>query len=365
MIQVPRTTVAAVLNNKIKGLEVREIPVPSLYSDEILVDATAASINAVDYYHIDQNWSPDGSVFGIAVSGKVLKVGEDVSRFKPGDFIASFIHGGDYTSPAKGAYSKIAVVQEVYSIKVNLLQLGSLDYIASSEVKTFEGACSLVNTLVTMGVSLFHTLGGSFDEPQDKSFLIYGGSTATGLIATQVAKIFGWRVISIASKKHKNLMKGFGADFLVDYHDADFVQQVRAIDADITIALHTVGGETTLRSVIDCVSDSLPTKIDSLIVKDFAHLESLKSNVSYTMTRAFTANGRDVVYSNGDTYPAPAGIKESTTVFLSQMEKLINKYTLKHIPILVHPGGLSSINEAHKIIRSGGISGAKLVIRID
>ena len=168
MTAIPHSTVAAVLDKEAGALVVRDIPVASIYEDEILIAAKACSVKAVDNYHIDYSWAPDGSVFGTRVSGYVVKVGESVTRFKPGDYVASFIHGGDFTSPAKGAYSKLAITQEIYSIKLDHLEQSTIDHIPYGKV-TYEGVSELVGTLVTIGIFLYKTLGGSFENPQDLS----------------------------------------------------------------------------------------------------------------------------------------------------------------------------------------------------
>lgn len=358
------TTTAAVLQKSNSNLQVKEVPVAPINSDEILIESKAASINGADYYHIDYNWAPDGAILGLTVSGIVLKVGKDVTRFGPGDFIASFIHGGDYSNPDKGAFSKLAVVQEIYSIKLKNLESSSLPILPPGNIDTFEGACSIPNAVVTLGCSLYFTLGGSFRNPQSKSILIYGGSTATGLVASQIAKQFGWTVISVASKKHSNLIKTFGADHLIDYHDLDVIQQIKNIDPNITMALHTIGGTPTLQLTHDSVSDSLPTKIDSLVVSNFETIENHKANVEFSMTRAFTANGNEAKYNNGSKFPATPGIKEAILEFMPIIQNLINNNEIKHIPIRIQPNGLNGINDGLKVIREGSLSGEKLVIQL-
>ncbi|CAG84311.2 DEHA2A00682p [Debaryomyces hansenii CBS767] len=357
------TTIAAVLQKSTSQLQVKEVPVAPINSDEILIESKAASINGTDYYHIDYDWAPDGAIMGLTVSGIVLKVGKDVKRFGPGDFIASFIHGGDYSNPDKGAYSKFAIVQEVYSIKLNELSSSNLQILQSGNIDTFEGACSIPDAIITLGCSLYFTLGGSFSQLQNKSLLIYGGSTATGLVASQIAKQFGWTVISVASKKHATLIKGFGADYLIDYHDSNVMQQIKNIDPNITMALHTIGGIATLQLTHDSVSDVMPTKIDSLVASNFEAIKNPKSNVEFTMTRAFTANGNEARYNNGSVFPAIPGIKEAMLEFIPTIQKSINNNEIKHIPIKIQPNGLNGINDGLKLIREGEISGEKLVIQ--
>jgi NADPH:quinone reductase-like Zn-dependent oxidoreductase len=49
--------------------------------------------------------------------------------------------------------------------------------------------------------------------------LIYGGSTSVGLFALQLAKAMGYKVVTTASPHSFDLVKQYGADEVVDYHD--------------------------------------------------------------------------------------------------------------------------------------------------
>ncbi len=129
------------------------------------------------------------------------------------------------------------------------------------------------------------------------------------------------------------------------------------------MALHTVGGTATLQLTHDSVSGVLPTKIDSLVVSNFEAIKNPKSNVEFTMTRAFTANGNDARYNNGCVFPAVPGTKEAILEFIPRIQNLINNNELKHIPIIILQNGLDGINDGLQIIREGGISGEKLVIQ--
>jgi NADPH:quinone reductase-like Zn-dependent oxidoreductase len=47
-------------------------------------------------------------------------------------------------------------------------------------------------------------------------YLVYGGSTAVGLFAVQLAKLAGYKVVATASPKNFDLVKSYGADEVVD-----------------------------------------------------------------------------------------------------------------------------------------------------
>jgi NADPH:quinone reductase-like Zn-dependent oxidoreductase len=47
-------------------------------------------------------------------------------------------------------------------------------------------------------------------------YLVYGGSTAVGMFAVQLAKLAGYKVVATASPKNFDLVKSYGADEVVD-----------------------------------------------------------------------------------------------------------------------------------------------------
>lgn len=67
--------------------------------------------------------------------------------------------------------------------------------------------------------------------------LIYGGSTATGSIAIQCAKLSGCKVVTTYSKKNTPFVKALGADEAFDYNDPSSAKKIRSHTND---SLHFV-----------------------------------------------------------------------------------------------------------------------------
>jgi NADPH:quinone reductase-like Zn-dependent oxidoreductase len=86
---------------------------------------------------------------------------------------------------------------------------------------SFEAAATVTVGVLCAGYGLYAVLGlpwpTSTPNAFTESILIYGGSTATGTIAIQLAKLSGLRVITTCSPKHFDLMKSLGADLVLDY----------------------------------------------------------------------------------------------------------------------------------------------------
>jgi NADPH:quinone reductase-like Zn-dependent oxidoreductase len=81
--------------------------------------------------------------------------------------------------------------------------------------------------------------------------LISGGAGSVGLYMIQIAKHSGLYVIATASERNFDLMRSFGADVVVDYHDAaKAVKQIReAAPVPIDHALDCVSTGTSFEIV--------------------------------------------------------------------------------------------------------------------
>jgi NADPH:quinone reductase-like Zn-dependent oxidoreductase len=74
--------------------------------------------------------------------------------------------------------------------------------------------------------------------------LIHGGAGGVGSYAVQLAHWAGARVITTASARHHDFLRGLGADQVIDYTTTPFEEVVH--DADVVF--DTVGGESLARS---------------------------------------------------------------------------------------------------------------------
>ena len=74
--------------------------------------------------------------------------------------------------------------------------------------------------------------------------LIHGGAGGVGSYAVQLARWAGARVITTASARHHDFLRGLGADQVIDYTTTPFEDVVH----DVDIVFDTVGGESLTRS---------------------------------------------------------------------------------------------------------------------
>lgn len=86
----------------------------------------------------------------------------------------------------------------------------------------------------------------------DASFLIYGASSTTGLFMLQLLAVYGCtRVIAVASRSNHATLLSLGASHAVDYHDADWAQQILAANQGkpVDYAIDIIATEASLAGV--------------------------------------------------------------------------------------------------------------------
>lgn len=158
---------------------VEDRPNPRLRPGYILVKTKSVALNPADWRHVDY-FNTAGALLGSDVAGTVLEVGPECgNRWGPGDRVCAFVHGGNSSELEDGSFAEQVLVKADLGIRVP-------DWIM------LEDAATLGLGIVTCGQGLFQQMrlnrpsqGGSSGD----FVLIYGGSSATGTLAIQFAKL--------------------------------------------------------------------------------------------------------------------------------------------------------------------------------
>ena len=78
-----------------------------------------------------------------------------------------------------------------------------------------------------------------------ETVLITAAAGGVGSAAVQIAAAVGARPLGVASPDNHDYLRGLGASEVFDYHDADWVQQVRAaVPGGVDLLLDGAGGQT-------------------------------------------------------------------------------------------------------------------------
>ncbi|WP_248921136.1 NAD(P)H-quinone oxidoreductase [Pseudomonas entomophila] len=244
----------------------RETPRPG--PREVLVQVHAAGVNGPDLLQRKGLYAPPpgaSDIPGLEIAGRVVAVGEQVSRFVIGDAVIALVPGGGYA-----AY---AVADERTSAPL------------PHTLTMVEGA-ALPETFMTVWVNLFQRGGFKAGE----SVLIHGGASGIGTTATQLAKAFGaskiFTTVNGAGQQAASL--DLGADLAIDYTREDFVEQVlRHTDGQgVDVIVDIIAGDYVARNFKAAAMDGRivqigvvkgpATEVDlfPLLVKRLTHIGS-------------------------------------------------------------------------------------------
>lgn len=86
-------TTKAIVVVQLKTAAVRDVLMPILHEDWVLVKVKAVGINPTDWKHIKYGAADVGCRVGCDYAGIVEEVGSKVSNFAKGDRITGWIHG--------------------------------------------------------------------------------------------------------------------------------------------------------------------------------------------------------------------------------------------------------------------------------
>ncbi|CUM68155.1 uncharacterized protein PRCAT00005872001 [Priceomyces carsonii] len=347
-----------------KFSSIEEIPYPTLEDDKIIVKAIAYAANPTDWKHAVFKIGTPGSIAGSDVSGIVEEVGKSVKGFEVGDVVSVTMHGN--ASKTSGAFAKHVLANPALTFKYPKSQIKeealSLGDHPASLINTFEGAASVTLGLSTVGMALSFNLGikPHKSENASKFILIWGGATATGILAIQVAKqIYGLKVITTASSKHHQLLKSLGADETFDYKESSVIEDIKSVaNGKILYAFDTVSEPETWQQTYDATEGSENVSLDNL-------LSLSEKDVKVKSQRAVKFSATLVYLTDGGSHfglPASAEIAKDHLYFKNELLTPHLK-TIKNAPLKVLEAGLDSVNPAMKLLKNNEVNGEKIVFR--
>lgn len=200
-------------------LQLRDIDIPKIDDDEVLVKVHATSINSWDYDMLTGTpriyrllfglLRPRLKVLGADISGRVASIGKKVTRFKVGDEVLGDLCEGNWGGLA-----------EYTRARENALLL-------KPPTMTFEEAASIpqAGLLALQGLRY----KGATIQKGDK-VLINGAGGGVGTLGIQLAKHWGAEVTGVDSALKFDTMRAAGADHVIDYKKEDFTQNGNKYD---------------------------------------------------------------------------------------------------------------------------------------
>lgn len=189
------------------GVEIRDVAKPVPGPAQVLVKVRAAGLNRADLTvasgRMHGGSGGPGTVLGMEFSGEVAEVGAEVKDIKPGDRVMC---------SGAAAYAEYA-----------LADFGRTAKIPANNM-TFPQAATLPVALQTMHDAV--VTNGRLKEGE--AILIQGASSGVGLMALQIAKFKGARLVigSSTNPERRARLNEFGADLAIDSSDPAWADQV-------------------------------------------------------------------------------------------------------------------------------------------
>jgi NADPH:quinone reductase-like Zn-dependent oxidoreductase len=189
-------------------LRLAEVPRPTIGDGQVLVRVAAASIDR-GTVHVMTGLpfamrfagfgvrAPKALNPGRCLAGTVELVGKDVTGFAPGD---------EVYGTCTGSFAEYAVAKpgRLAPKPANL----SFEQAAAAPIS---------------GVTALQAVRDQAKVEADQKVLVIGASGGVGSFAVQIAKAFGAEVTGVSSTSKMDLVRGLGADHVVDYTEGDFL----------------------------------------------------------------------------------------------------------------------------------------------
>jgi NADPH:quinone reductase-like Zn-dependent oxidoreductase len=204
-------------------LVLSDIDKPVAEDDEVLIRVRAASVHP-DVWHVMTGLpyalrimvaglrKPKNAIPGTDVAGLVESVGENVTRFQPGDEVfGETVRGHQWTNG--GAYAEYATAPEcALALKpphVTFAQAAAVPTSALIALPAFRGQRKI---------------------RAGQKVLVNGAGGGVGVVAVQLAKAFGADVTGVDSTSKLELIRSIGADRVIDYTEEDFTRRGERYD---------------------------------------------------------------------------------------------------------------------------------------
>jgi len=334
---------------------IAEVSVPKLRDDYILVKVKAVALNPTDWKHVDFLTSK-GARIGCDYSGIVEEVGSKVTKdFKKGDRVAGFCHGGNEIYHEDGSFQEYITAKGDIQIKI-------------PDNLSFEEASTIGVGITTVGQGLYQSLQLPLpDKPTtDKiTLLIYGGSTATGSLAIQYAKLSGLTVVVTCSPRNFDYVKSLGADAAFDYNSPTCAKDIQEwSNNSITHAFDCFSEGDSPKITVAAMSSSGGVYSTLLPVPEDT-VKKINSKVQMKMTLGYTVVGEYFKFGPQE-MPAKPDDFEFGKMFWELSRGLLEQGKVKvHRPSVNKYGkGFEGVLKGMDAMRQGKVSGEKLVFTL-
>jgi len=295
-------------------LEIKDLPNPKPKDNELLISVKATTVNRTDCGILTGKpfiirfftglFSPKKNITGTDFAGVVESVGTSVNNFKPGDRVWGFHDKG------LRSHASMTVLKEEKHILKIPEHFSFEDAAASAEGAHY--AYNFINkVIITSG----------------QKVLVNGATGAIGSAAVQILRSLNVEVTAVCKSEHFSIVKGIGADSLIDYQLEDFT----TLDEKFDFVFDAVGKSSFLK----CKKILKPKGIYIS-----SELGPYSQNIYLPLITSITG-GKKVIF------PVPTNIPKS----LSFIQSLIEGGNFKPLVDKIYP--VEKIEEAFEYVLTG------------
>ncbi|KAI0179685.1 putative zinc-binding dehydrogenase family oxidoreductase [Hypoxylon sp. FL1284] len=336
------------------------VAVPPLLPGTVLVKTVAVALNPSDYKMGAAFPTPD-AIVGLDFAGTVVAAyageeSDDAARFAPGDRVCGAVHGSNPAEPNNGAFAAYVRAPAELLLRV-------------PEGMDWAGAATLGTGLATAVLALWGDSALALAATPDTTaadplpVLVYGGSTATGSLAVQLLRLSGLGPVATCSPHNFALVRACGAAAVFDYAAPDAAPAIRA------------HAGPRLKYAVDCIADEASVACCyGAIQRAGGYYTSLELVPEETLNkrRAVKASfimapevfGKEVKLSGGYERAASEAKHQMAVRMFAIIQKLLDEGKLKTHPIQMLEPGFEGVLEGLALLKSGSVSGKKLVAMI-
>lgn len=311
-----------------QNLEWTQVPDPVPGVGEVVIEVAASAVNRADLLQRQGHYPPPpgaSEIIGLECSGTIAELGKGVSGWKVGDEVCALLAGGGYAE-------RVAVPA------VQLLPVpGEVELVAAAALP--EVACTVwSNVVMHAGLS------------EGEVLLVHSGAGGIGTHAIQVGKALGATVaVTAGSAKRLERCAQLGADLAINYHEQDFVEEVKRETGGADVILDNMGAKYLGRNI-----DALATGGRLVVIGmqggtkaelNLGKLLAKRASIAATTLRARPVEEKGEIV---------AAVRE-------HLWPLVEQGTVR--PVIGQAIPLARAADAHSALEEGGIFGKILLTR--
>jgi len=290
-----------------------DLPDPIPGDGEVLLDVLKIGINYADTHQVENSYLS-------AQTLPLIPGIEVVGRTQDGQRVLALVSSGGYAEKATANRAAIIPIPDAVSDEDAL-------------------------SMLVQGSTAWHILKTMALQKPGESVVIHAAAGGVGVIAIQLAKMWGAKVIAVASSQEKrDLALSLGADVAIDANEPDLKAAIVAANdgKKVDIVLEMVGGPTFDRSLESLahfgrlITFGMASRVAPTAIAPGALMAGTKTVSGFWLSHCF-------------------GKKELFHDVITELFAMIATGTLR--PVIGARFGLSEAVEAHQQMRARGSTG--------